>query len=91
MKLNPRACAINPGIFAAADFPPATLRGWTALVGRMNADGSLGFVQPPGKEPASTPPRAPDVQPYAQGAFWLAGVEVAKMFSPSPVPGRSPR
>lgn len=75
------ASAINAGLVSAEEFKPATLQGWSALVGKMNPDGSLGCVQPPGKEPVAIAPGAKDLQPYAQGAFLLAGAQVAKMLS----------
>lgn len=73
------AAAINLGLVDSDEFEPAVLRGWQGLAGRLNPDGSLGCVQPPGENPVATVPSPRDIQPYAQGAFLLAGVEVARL------------
>jgi unsaturated rhamnogalacturonyl hydrolase len=84
------ASAINAGLVSAEEFKPATLRGWSALVGKMNPDGSLGCVQPPGKEPVALAPGAEEFQPYAQGAFLMAGAQVAKMLAAGEVTSGNP-
>jgi rhamnogalacturonyl hydrolase YesR len=71
------AWGVNQGLLDRAKFEPAVRRGWTALVGCVNADGKLTHVQPIG----STPKTFADdsTGPYGVGAFLLAGSEVYRM------------
>jgi rhamnogalacturonyl hydrolase YesR len=71
------AWGINNGFLDRATFEPVVRKAWTALVGCLNPNGSLGWVQATGSAPAAT------VQgfnmPYSEGAFLLAGNEVYQM------------
>jgi rhamnogalacturonyl hydrolase YesR len=68
---------VNEGVLDRATYLPAVERSWAALVGAVDADGRLGWVQPSGVRPAAA--LATDSYPYGVGAFLLAGSEVAKL------------
>jgi rhamnogalacturonyl hydrolase YesR len=71
------AWAINNGLLNAATYTPIVQKGWDALVNAIQPSGALGWVQPPGDQPA--PSSATDTFPYGVGLALLAGSEVAKM------------
>jgi unsaturated rhamnogalacturonyl hydrolase len=71
------AWGVNQHLLNRATYEPAVQKGWTALVGCVNADGKLTHAQPVGADPKSFDPNATEV--YAVGAFLLAGSEVYRM------------
>jgi unsaturated rhamnogalacturonyl hydrolase len=56
---------------------PNVTRGWQALVGAVNAQGQLGWVQQVGLQPG--PAAITDTNDYAAGALLLAGNEMLKL------------
>jgi hypothetical protein len=71
------AWGVNQGLLDRPTYEPAVQRGWTALVGCVDADGKLTHVQPVGADPKKFDPDATEV--YAVGGFLLAGSEVYRM------------
>jgi rhamnogalacturonyl hydrolase YesR len=71
------AWGVNQHLLNRATYEPAVQKGWTALVGCVDADGKLTHAQPVGADPKSFDPHATEV--YAVGAFLLAGSEVYRM------------
>lgn len=71
------AWGVNNGLLERARFEPAIVRGWTALVDCVAADGKLTHVQPVGADPKSFAPDSSDV--FGVGAFLLAGSEVHQL------------
>jgi len=71
------AWGVNQGLLDRAKFEPAVRKGWTALVGCVNADGKLTHVQPIGQDPRNF--AADSTEPFGVGAFLLAGSEVYRM------------
>ena len=71
------AWGVNQGILDRAKFEPAVERGWTALVGCVDADGKLTHVQPVGSDPKKFADDS--TAPYGVGAFLLAGSEVYRL------------
>ena len=71
------AWGVNQGLLDRATYEPAVQRGWTALVGCVNADGKLTHAQPVGADPKKFDPNATEI--YAVGGFLLAGSEVYRM------------
>ena len=71
------AWGVNQGLLDRAKFEPAVRKGWTALVGCVDADGKLTHVQPVGADPKNFD--ADSTEPYGVGAFLLAGSEVYRM------------
>jgi len=57
-------------------------RGWAALLGAVQPDGRLGWVQQVSDRPEKVEPT--DTQYYGVGAFLLAASEVAKLERRSP-------
>jgi hypothetical protein len=72
------AWGINSGLLDRTKYEPVVRNAWTGLVGCLNANGSLGWVQGPDSKPGPT--SASGNQPYAEGAFMLAGAEIYKMY-----------
>lgn len=79
-------------------YGPVIAKGWHALVGAVDADGRLGWVQKPDERPNLL--QATDTETYGVGAFLLAGSEVLKLRSadgitsiwgPAPPAGRRRR
>ncbi len=71
------AWGINHGVLDRATYLPTVTKAWTALVGAVNTQGRLGWVQAIGQAPgASTMDATND---YATGAFLLAGSEILKL------------
>jgi unsaturated rhamnogalacturonyl hydrolase len=80
------AWGVNHGLLDAAKFTPAVLRGWSALVASVQADGKLIHVQPIGEDPRRFDENHSDV--FGVGAFLLAGSEIYRMaggLSPSQI------
>lgn len=71
------AWGINEGLLDAADYLPAVRAGWAALVGAVDINGKLGWSQPPDVEPGAS--REGRSDPYAVGAFLLAGAELHRL------------
>jgi rhamnogalacturonyl hydrolase YesR len=71
------AWGIHHGILDRATFLAPVTRGWQALVGAVNAQGQLGWVQQVGLQPG--PAAITDTNDYAAGAFLLAGNEMLKL------------
>ncbi len=71
------AWGVNQGLLDRTIYEPAVQKGWTALVGCVDANGKLTHAQPVGANPKSFDPNATEV--YAVGAFLLAGSEVYRM------------
>lgn len=53
------------------------MRGWKALLGALQPDGSLGWVQQVSDRPDSV--AAADTQYYGVGAFLLAATQIARI------------
>jgi rhamnogalacturonyl hydrolase YesR len=68
------AWGINHGLFDRARYEPAVIRGWSAMVNAVHADGMLGWVQRIGDQPGATTAETTEV--YGVGALLLAGSEV---------------
>jgi unsaturated rhamnogalacturonyl hydrolase len=71
------AWGINNAILDRATYLPVVRAGWQGLVGNVDANGRLGYVQGVGAAPAAATPTSN--APYGVGAFLLAGSEVAKL------------
>ena len=71
------AWGVNQHLLNRATYEPAVQKGWTALVGCVDADGKLTHAQPVGADPKKFDPNATEI--YAVGAFLLAGSEVYRM------------
>lgn len=71
------AWGINRGILPAGKYRPAVDRAWTALLGCVDAEGRLGWVQPIGFAPDHYD--ATTYQEYGAGAFLAAGSQVMKL------------
>jgi rhamnogalacturonyl hydrolase YesR len=68
------AWGVNTGHLDAATYGPVVSKGWKALVGAVDDDGKLGWVQPVGAGPDSV--LATDSQLYGVGAFLLAASQM---------------
>lgn len=71
------AWGINRGHLDRKTYLPVVKKAWKGLIGAVNADGKLGYVQPIGAAPAKLSPE--DNQEYGSGAFLLAGSEMMKL------------
>jgi rhamnogalacturonyl hydrolase YesR len=71
------AWGINNGHLTAATYEPIVRRAWRALERAVNGQGRLGWVQPPGAQPA--PARRSETFPYGSGALLLAGSQMIMM------------
>ncbi|MBW8745031.1 MAG: glycoside hydrolase family 88 protein [Sphingomonas sp.] len=69
------AWGISAGLLDEKRYGPAVRRGWTALLGAIQPDGRLGWVQQVSDRPEKV--EAQDTQFYGVGAFLLAATEVA--------------
>jgi rhamnogalacturonyl hydrolase YesR len=74
------AWGVNNGLLDRAQFEPAALKAWGALVACVAADGKLTHVQPIGADPKKFDADATEV--YGVGAFLLAGSEIYRLVSP---------
>jgi unsaturated rhamnogalacturonyl hydrolase len=70
------AWGVNAGLLDRATYQPIAQKGWEGLLTCVDATGKLGYVQGVGAAPGAT--AAGNTQPYAVGAFLLAGYEIAK-------------
>ncbi|NJO69192.1 MAG: glycoside hydrolase family 88 protein [Bacteroidetes bacterium] len=78
------AWGINNGILNRAEYLPAVVKAWNAMVNdAVHADGFLGYSQSTGKEPKDGQPvtydKVPNFEDFGTGCFLLAGSEVYKL------------
>jgi unsaturated rhamnogalacturonyl hydrolase len=71
------AYGINNGLLPDKKYHRVVEKAWTALMGCVQPDGKLGYVQQIGEKPEKV--TADDTEVYGVGAFLLAGSEVYKM------------
>lgn len=71
------AYGINSGLLDRSEYEAAVLKAWTILVGHMDKDGKLGYVQQVGDAPDAV--KAGDSEAYGSGAFLMAASEVYRM------------
>lgn len=71
------AFGINNGLLDKDTFQPVVEKAWAALVGSVQANGKLGWVQQIGYKPESV--TEDDTQIFAIGAFLLTGSELFKL------------
>ena len=71
------AWGINNGVLDRAMFLPTVTKAWNALVGAVDAQGRLGWVQAVGSQPG--PSTMASTNDYATGAFLLSGAEILKL------------
>lgn len=71
------AYGINNGLLPYDKYHKVVEKAWKALMGCVQPDGKLGYVQQIGEKPEKV--TADDTEVYGVGAFLLAGSEVAKM------------
>lgn len=74
------AWGINHGVLDRATYQPPVLRAWSALAGRVQPNGLLGFAQRAGDQPE--PSTAGDHALYGTGGLLLAGLEVLDLAKP---------
>lgn len=72
------AWGINQGILDSKIYRPVVEKAWKALVGHVNEDGMLTYVQPIGAAPGEAYPDKTEV--YGVGAFLSAGSEMYKLY-----------
>jgi rhamnogalacturonyl hydrolase YesR len=73
------AWGINAGYLDRATYAPAVEKAWSALVGCLEPNGRLAYVQPAAAEPQQFDPKSTLI--YAPGAFLLAGAEMVKLLN----------
>jgi unsaturated rhamnogalacturonyl hydrolase len=71
------AWGINNGHLDRKTYLPVVKRAWKGLVGLVNQEGKLGWVQPIGASPDKV--TADNFQEYGSGAFLLAATELYKL------------
>jgi len=71
------AWGVNHALLDVATYQPAIVKAWRGMVGCVQLDGKLGYVQPIGAAPDKVSPDLTEI--YGAGAFLLAGSEVYKM------------
>ena len=71
------AWGISAGLLDQKSYSPVVRRGWTALLGAIQPDGRLGWVQQVSDRPEKV--EAQDTQFYGVGAFLLAATQVADL------------
>ena len=67
---------INNGLLPKEEYLQPAIKAWNAMVGAVQPDGMLGYVQPIGDAPENVSPYKNEV--YGTAALMLAGLEVAK-------------
>jgi unsaturated rhamnogalacturonyl hydrolase len=70
------AWGINNSLLERAKFEPIIDKAWAALNTHILPSGLIGAVQPIGEQPVGASSNANTSQPYAVGAFLLAGCEL---------------
>ena len=71
------AYGINEGLLDKATYLPTLLKSWKAVLGTIDSEGKLGYVQPIGADPKKVTKDMTEV--YGVGAFLMAGKELYKM------------
>ena len=71
------AWGLNHGLISGKEYENALKKAWKALVGYVNEEGKLGYVQQVAGSPGKAGADATEV--YGVGAFLLAGSEISKM------------
>jgi rhamnogalacturonyl hydrolase YesR len=71
------AWGIANGVLDRAEYLPAVQKAWNGLVGAVDANGRLGYVQNVGAAPAAAGPT--ETHPYGVGAFLLAAEQIIKL------------
>ncbi|MDE7237624.1 MAG: glycoside hydrolase family 88 protein, partial [Paramuribaculum sp.] len=71
------AWGVNEGLLDREAFMPVIEKGWEALVGALEPDGKLGYVQPIGADPRSVTRDMTEV--YGTGAFLMAGCQMCRL------------
>lgn len=71
------AWGVHHGILDRKRYGPVVWRAWAALVGAVQADGRLGYVQQIGDQPGAAD--ANSTEAYGVGGFLLAGSEVLEL------------
>jgi unsaturated rhamnogalacturonyl hydrolase len=71
------AWGINEGILEKETYLPSVEHAWDGLLGAVNEEGKLGWVQLPGDRPSTVIEE--DSMEYGAGAFLLAGSEVIRL------------
>jgi len=71
------AWGISAGLLDQKSYGPVVRRGWNALLGAIQPDGRLGWVQQVSDRPDKVEPQ--DTQFYGVGAFLLAATQVAEL------------
>ena len=77
------AWGIDHHVLERQRYQPVVSRGWAGLVSHIYASGRLGCIQPVGAAPGDFTPSASYV--FGTGAFLLAGSEVNRLATRSPV------
>lgn len=73
------AYGINCGLLDRSEYETTVLKAWNALLGNIDKNGRLGYVQKVGESPDKV--SADDSEAYGSGAFFLAASEVYKLVS----------
>ena len=73
------AYGINRGLLDQSEYETTVMRAWTVLVGNIDKDGRLGYVQRVGDSPDVV--KADDSDAYGSGAFLMAASEIYKLIS----------
>lgn len=76
------AYGINHGLIPYDKYHKVVEKAWKALMGCVQPDGKLGYVQQIGEKPEKV--TADDTEVYGVGAFLLAGSEVYRMMDKHP-------
>jgi rhamnogalacturonyl hydrolase YesR len=76
------AWGVNNKLLKRGEYEETIRKGWEAMVGAVDENGRLGWVQPIGYKPEKVGPNDTDV--YGVGAFLLAGSELLKMETSAP-------
>ena len=74
------AWGVNRGLLERPRVEPAVCRAWNALAACVTPEGKLEHVQPIGAAPQGFDPH--NTEPFAVGAFLLAGCEVFRLVQP---------
>lgn len=69
---------INKGLLPVQEYMPKVKKAWEALLGCINEEGKLGYVQPIGASPGSV--KESDNQEYGSGAFLMVASELYKFY-----------
>lgn len=77
------AYGINHGLLTGRRYRTALEKGWKALVGFVNNEGRIGYVQQIGHAPVTV--KAEETENYAVGALLLAGSEICRLLGEKPV------